>query len=105
MVRRTNRELRLSILELLKKLNQHTVSIRQISEKTGIDWYTVERHLNYLKGRDLVREVFRHRMLRLFQISDLGKDVMQSMEQKRKSKKITLEREKERIISIIRKNI
>jgi predicted transcriptional regulator len=57
--------------------------IREIAIKSKIDWYSTERHLNYLKGRELVNEVFRHKLLRLFQLTNLGKDVVSGLKNKK----------------------
>ena len=73
MARRTHKILRRIILS---HITYQPISINELSDKTKIDWYTVERQLNYLKGRELVAEAFRHRQLRLFKITELGKDVL-----------------------------
>ena len=70
---------------ILKSFGNNVLSIREISTKTGIDWYTVERQLTVMKGRELVEEVFTHRMLRLFRITELGKKVMKKLSKTNRS--------------------
>lgn len=81
MVRRTNKELRTRILT---SFNNQPMPIREIAKKSKIDWYATERHLNYLKGRELVTEVFRHKLLRLFQLTELGKEVIVGLKNKKR---------------------
>jgi predicted transcriptional regulator len=69
--RRTLKEIRKRILGSVHTGSQ---SIREISRTAGVDWYTVERQLTYLKGLGLVREVFRHKLLRLFTLTELGEE-------------------------------
>ena len=73
--RRTHKELRKKILTSVVK-SPIDLSIKQISDKTGIDWYTVERQLTFMKGLELVSETFRHRLLRLFKVTELGKQIL-----------------------------
>ncbi len=63
MRRRTNGQIRKSILARFKG----SMSIYEIALAAGINWRTTELHLNYLKGRGLVAEVFTHRHLRIFE--------------------------------------
>lgn len=66
---------------LLLAFTEQALSIRQISEKSAVDWYTTERQLNQLKGRELVEEVFSHRLLRLFRLTQQGRDVVTALQQ------------------------
>jgi len=85
MVRRTNRELRTLILN---SFQNQSLPIREIAKRAGIDWYSTERHLTYLKGRDMVKEVFTHKLLRLFEITELGNSIVEELKKKRQDKKI-----------------
>ena len=85
MFRRSNRKLRILILT---SFQNQTLPIREISNRAGIDWYSTERHLTYLKGRDIVKEVFRHRLLRLFELTELGEDIVKAIKQHSKDKAI-----------------
>jgi predicted transcriptional regulator len=67
--------------ELILAFSDQALSIRQVSEKAGVDWYTAERQLAQLKGRDLVEEVFSHRLLRLFRLTQLGKETASALQQ------------------------
>ena len=63
MQRRTNAKIREKILRVCKGAR----SIYEIAAASGINWRTTELHLNYLKGRGLVAEVFTHKHLRIFE--------------------------------------
>jgi predicted transcriptional regulator len=81
MQRRTNRIIRSLILKIV---NSNPQPIREIAKKSGIDWYSTERHLTYLKGRGIVKEVFTHRLLRLFQLTELGIQVVSELQNSKK---------------------
>lgn len=82
-MRRTHAEIRWLILS---HLSDEPLAIREIALASGTDWYTTERHLNYMKGRGLVEEVFRHKLLRLFRITTLGKELLFVIQNKKESK-------------------
>lgn len=100
MVRRTNKELRTRILA---SFTDKPMPIREIAKKAKVDWYSTERHLTYLKGRDMVKEVFSHRLLRLFHITELGKQVVEELNKKHSTKKIPYD--KKTILRLIKRSI
>ena len=69
--KRTNLVIRRAILFCLSS-GQHTIN--QIAIKTSINWKTVELHLTYLIGKGLVSEIFSSQYLRIFELSDKGKE-------------------------------
>lgn len=72
-MKRTFNEIRKKILKDLKK-GQKTVN--QISSETGINWKTVDNHITYLIGKGFAEVVFESRYVRIYQISDKGKEVV-----------------------------
>jgi predicted transcriptional regulator len=79
--KRTFEEIRKDILNSLSH-GQNTIN--HISNQTDINWKTVENHLIYLIGRGLVIEVFSSDYVRIFELTEDGKDfVMQEFPNKR----------------------
>jgi len=66
-------EIRQLILDSLK-LGQKTVN--KISSETGINWKTVDNHLIHLIGRGFVKEVFVSQYVKIYELSERGKDVI-----------------------------
>ncbi len=71
MKRRTHQRIRKAILNKFKS----RMSIYEIAHAAGVNWRTTELHLNYLKGRGLVAEVFTHKHLRIFEKIKSKKDL------------------------------
>ncbi|MBT3406961.1 PAS domain S-box protein [Candidatus Woesearchaeota archaeon] len=70
------KELRARILiSLLKK----QMTINQVSTASNINWKTVEGHLTYLCGKGMVTEVFKSEYIRIFKITDLGKEYLKKI--------------------------
>ncbi|MBW2984419.1 ArsR family transcriptional regulator [Candidatus Woesearchaeota archaeon] len=69
--KRTFKEIRRDILKFLSN-GQNTIN--HISNETGINWKTVENHLIYLIGRGLANEVFSSEYVRIFELTEEGKD-------------------------------
>lgn len=61
---------------ILLRLASGQKTINQISNETGINWKTVERHLIYLIGRGWVREAFSSAYVRIFELTAFGKDYL-----------------------------
>jgi predicted transcriptional regulator len=70
--KRTFATLQFTLLTTLKK---GPMSVHDIAKKSGINWNTTKRQLIHLKGQDLVREVFSHPRLRIYEITEKGKQV------------------------------
>jgi len=70
--------------DILKSLSNGQNTINHISNETNINWKTVENHLIYLIGRGLVNEVFSSEYVRIFELTEEGKDyVMEEFPQKK----------------------
>ncbi len=52
-------------------------TINQISNDSGVNWKTVEKHLTYLIGKRLVEEVFSSEYVRIFNLTEQGKDYVE----------------------------
>ena len=72
-VKRTFDEIRYLILSSLIN-GQKTIN--DISNKTSINWKTVENHLTWLTGRGLVKEVFSSAYVRIFELTDNGNRII-----------------------------
>ena len=70
MKKRRFRELRDSILNLIK--NKKEFTLNQIARSAKINWKTVDNHITYLIGRGFVKEVFSSPYVRIVQITERG---------------------------------
>lgn len=70
MKKRRFKELRYSILYLLK--NKKEFTLNQIARSAKINWKTVDNHITYLIGRGLVKEIFNSPYVRIVQITERG---------------------------------
>jgi len=59
--------------EILKALARGQKTVNKISSETGINWKTVDNHLIYLIGKGLVSVVFSSPYVKIFEISEKGK--------------------------------
>ena len=59
---------------ILVSLGYGSKTINQIANDTNINWRTVELHLTYLVGRGLAREIFSSEYVRIFELTENGKD-------------------------------
>jgi len=70
-----NREQKRTFIEIrnliLFNLNNKK-TINQIAHDSGINWRTVEKHLTFLIGKKLVKEVFSSEYVRIFELTELG---------------------------------
>ena len=69
--KRTFKVIRSTILLCLRR---GKMTINQISNTTGINWKTVEKHLTYLIGRKMVDEVFSSEYVRIFELTPRGNE-------------------------------
>ena len=70
--------------DILKFLSNGQTTINHISNQTDINWKTVDNHLVYLIGRGLVNEVFSSEYVRIYELTEDGKDyVLQEFPQKK----------------------
>ena len=65
-------------------------TINQISLRTGINWKTVELHLTYLADRGLVKSVVFSQYVKIFELSEQGRDVVKSVVNERITRKEAL---------------
>lgn len=79
MKKRTFVELRERILTNLLS-GQKTVN--QISSETEINWKTVDNHLTYLMGKGMVRSVFSSRYVKIFELTEQGKERAQASQKR-----------------------
>lgn len=77
--KRTFHIIRLAILNALSGSQQ---TINQIAVKAGINWRTVELHLTYLSGKGYVREIFSSQYVRIFVLTDKGREALKKEKEK-----------------------
>ena len=58
---------------ILQNLSSGQKTVNQISTETGINWKTVDNHLIHLVGKGFAREVFHSQYVKIFEITDQGK--------------------------------
>ncbi len=80
---------------ILKSLSTGTKTINQIAKENSINWKTVESHLTYLMGKGYAREIFSSQYVRIFEITDSGRN---RFEEFRQSFTIPQKREEEEIL-------
>ena len=61
---------------ILKSLKNQNLTINEISAKSKVSWNSTSHQLILLKGHEYVKEVFRHRRLRIFEITEKGKEFL-----------------------------
>lgn len=71
--KRTFKELRQQILTVLLKGRK---TVNQLAKDTGINWKTVDNHLIWLKGRGFVREVFASSYVKIYELSQEGREFL-----------------------------
>jgi len=76
---------------ILKSLYSKRKTVNQISSDTKINWKTVDNHLIYLIGRGLVEIVFSSPYVKIFELTEVGKDYLEFEEYKKNDKIIEKE--------------
>ena len=61
-------------------------TINQIANDSGINWRTVEKHLTFLIGKKLVKEVFSSEYVRIFELTELGSIYIEKIKQEERNK-------------------
>lgn len=61
---------------ILLSLASGQKTINHISDETDVNWKTVERHLTYLIGKGWVREAFSSAYVRIFELTERGKEYL-----------------------------
>jgi len=64
---------------ILISLSSGSQTINQISYQTKINWKTVDLHLIYLFGKGFVKKVLSTQYVRIYALSDLGKEYVRSI--------------------------
>ncbi len=60
---------------LLIELSKGKKTLNQLAKDSGINWKTTDNHLTYLIGKGLALEVFNSPYVRIFEITDKGKEI------------------------------
>lgn len=76
---------------ILKSLYSKRKAVNQISSDTKINWKTVDNHLIYLIGRGLVEIVFSSPYVKIFELTQTGKDYLEFEEYEKNGKIIEKE--------------
>ena len=63
-------------------------TINQIANDSGVNWRTVEKHLTFLMGKKLVKEIFSSEYVRIFELTELGNLHIQKLKKEGLSKLI-----------------
>jgi DNA-binding transcriptional ArsR family regulator len=67
---------------ILSTLYEKRKTINQIAKDIGVNWKTVEHHLTYLAGKQLIHEVLSSEYVRIFEITNKGREYMKSESEK-----------------------
>lgn len=59
---------------LLDSLKNGEKTLNELSKTSGINWKTCDNHLIWLVGMEWVEEVFSSRYVRIFKITEKGKE-------------------------------
>lgn len=90
--KRTFEELRKIIVLVL---THGRMTINQVSLKTGVNWKTVEKHLTFLIGKGYVEEVFSSEYVRIFELTQKGRTLVEKIRQDMIAKVVTKDQEQE----------
>ena len=63
-------------------------TINQISNESGINWRTVEKHLTYLIGKRYADEIFSSEYVRIFELTSLGLEYVADLKEQELQKHI-----------------
>ena len=69
--KRTFKEIREILLSALAKGKN---TLNNLAKEAGVNWRTTDNHLNYMKGKGLVAEVFTSPYVRIFELTERGKE-------------------------------
>ena len=72
---------------ILKDLEPGKKTVNQISSETGINWKTVDNHLIYLVGKGMAQVVFSSPYVKIFEITEQGKEYVNHLKNKNSSEK------------------
>ena len=69
---------------ILKNLGSAKKTVNQISGETGINWKTVDNHLIFLVGKQMVNIVFSSPYVKIFELGEKGKEYLEVKKGKKK---------------------
>jgi len=78
---------------ILSSLCEKQKTINQIAKDVEVNWKTVENHLTYLAGKQLITEVFSSEYVRIFSITQRGKARLETLDQDVSAEAYELSRE------------
>lgn len=61
---------------ILKTMGNSQKTVNQISTESSINWKTVDNHIIHLIGKGYVKVVFESKYVKIYEISDKGKEVL-----------------------------
>ncbi len=64
---------------ILKNLDTGKKTVNQLSSDSGINWKTVDNHLIYLVGRGMVEVVFSSPYVKIFELTEQGKEYLEQI--------------------------
>jgi|SRR3989344_2689139 len=76
---------------ILLSLDKGRMTINQIGHSSSINWKTVEKHLTYLIGKKHVEEIFSSEYVRIFELTDRGKQSVERLKNEEVSKIIRMD--------------
>ena len=65
--------------EIIISLSKGKMTINQLALDSGINWKTVEKHLTHLIGKKLVDEIFSSEYVRVFELTDKGREQVEEI--------------------------
>ncbi len=77
MSKRTFVEIRRNLLSSMKNGKK---TINQLASVAGVNWKTTQRHLIFLMGKGFVHEVFSSPYVKIYDLTDKGKEVIKKVE-------------------------
>ncbi len=76
--KRTFKEIREIILATLAKGKN---TLNNLAKEAGVNWRTTDNHLNWMKGKGLVAEVFTSDYVRIFDLTEKGRQEAEKLKQ------------------------
>ncbi len=73
---------------ILKNLRDGRKTVNQISSETGINWKTVDNHLIYLVGKGMAQVVFSSPYVKIFELTETGKQYIDIQNRKTEKKEV-----------------
>lgn len=68
---------------ILKNLDTGKKTVNQLSSESGINWKTVDNHLIYLVGKGMVEVVFSSPYVKIFELTEQGKEYIEQIKAKK----------------------